>query len=104
MKYKLFKIKPGKKDQWIQWCFSLSHTYRKEALCTLREEENIRETIILWGEYVLYGMKGNFKPASSCEINKMHFQNLKECLESVDPIVFSAGSGASILLDLNVEE
>lgn len=100
MKYKLFKIKSGKKEQWVKWCRTLGGEKKEEAIRTLIEEENIRETIILMGDYVLYAMEGNFKPASDCELNREHRKNLVECLQPIDPRDFTQETGHEILLDL----
>ena len=87
MKFKIFKIKKGKKAQWLKWC-SFLNTHKKEVLKTLKEEGITREFNYLFkykGEYfVLYGMEGKFLPPSDCELNRKHFKNLKECLERIE--------------------
>lgn len=102
MKYKLFKIKPDKKERWRGWCYSLATEYRDEAIRTLREEKNTRETIVLLGDFVLYGMKGEFKPASDCELNRKHNKMRTECLEPAGPHVFAKEAGHEVALDLEV--
>lgn len=104
MKYKLLKIKPGKIDQWKSWCAKLQGEYHEEAIRTLVEEENIRESIILIGEYVLYGMEGNLKPGSDCELNLEHRRNVRDCLIPIDILDFAKETGYELLLDLQVKQ
>lgn len=91
MKYSLYKIKEGKKDQWADWCKELNTTYRSEALKTLEEENILFESFFIFqigSEFYTIGCGaekegGGKKVDKENELNKRHFANKRECLEFV---------------------
>jgi hypothetical protein len=83
MKLKIFKIRDGKKRQWLDWCkFLIAH--ETEVQETLREEKVTREINYLFDDYVLYVMEGDCLPSSDREMNRLHKKNKVECLELVE--------------------
>jgi len=83
MKYKIFKIKEGKIQQWKDWCIFLNE-HKPEVLETLKEEKVTRECAVLRGDTVFYFMIGEGHPSSDTELNIQHRKNVKECLEPVE--------------------
>ncbi len=82
MKYKLFKFKKGKRQQWKDWCVFLN-AHKEEVLETLREEQVTQEVGYASENYFLYGMEGLCLPSTDTKLNREHKRNLKECLEPV---------------------
>ena len=81
------KIKPGKRQAWLDWCAELEKQ-KTLALQTLTEEQLVQETCLVFEDYVLYMHKpqvGKEKlPANQGrEINRIHFEKFHECLEVV---------------------
>lgn len=84
----LFKIKEGRKEEWLSWCKELSTTLRDEAIETLKEEGVVQELTIAFSingdDYVLGYMDGEILPANmDQEINQKHKEMKEECLERV---------------------
>ncbi|KKT14563.1 MAG: hypothetical protein UW76_C0020G0006 [Parcubacteria group bacterium GW2011_GWF2_44_8b] len=91
-KYKIFKIKKGKREIWEKWCKEIVMR-QEEAIKTLVEEDLINEKCIIFGKgdnsYVFYKHETisnrEKKPMNlSREINRKHKEMLVECLEEVD--------------------
>ncbi len=87
-KYSLFKIKEGKKQVWLDWCFKLQNEYAEEARETLKEENLTQEKCLVYDEYVFYKHttldgkeKLPFNP--TVQLNLEHDAKMKECLERV---------------------
>ncbi|MCC7356990.1 hypothetical protein IT408_00580 [Candidatus Uhrbacteria bacterium] len=94
--YMLCKIKPGKRQVWLDWCKEMMEKHYTEASETLVEEDLVRERNFIFGEgddsYVLYlhtpvegKVKKPFNPTR--ELNQEHFRKFHECLEKVKPCV-----------------
>ena len=92
-KYTLWKVKPGKRQTWEDWCGRVMSEHQKEAIVTLIEEDLIRESCVLFGSgdesYVLYKhttKEGCEKKPMNLdrELNRIHKQLLSECLEKVE--------------------
>lgn len=90
--YRLYKVKPGKRQQWLDWCNKLSTVHHDEAASTLVEEDLVNEMCVLFGvgddSYLLYRhtpLAGKTKKSAVMEreLNKEHFKNYFECLELV---------------------
>lgn len=84
-KAKLYRILPGKVEEWRNWCQELQTTFAKEALSTIQEEGNLFEggyCFKIAEEYYTIGVaEGQFLPADSeNELNKKHHQKKHECL------------------------
>ncbi len=82
MKYKIFKIKEGKLQQWKDWCEFLRKN-EKEVFETMKEEKVTRELAVRVGDTVLYVMEGEMLPSTNKDLNIQHQKNLVECLEPV---------------------
>lgn len=86
LKFALFKIKEGKREDWRNWCTELMRR-KNEALKTLKQENSSREICILHGDYV-FGISEYFaepQPTDmSIELNIEHRQRLRDCLEKVE--------------------
>lgn len=87
--YTLFKIKPGKRQVWLDWCAELMSSAKEEASITLKEEQLLRELCIVFGEgdesFVVYHHipevgKEKLPANLSRELNVKHFQVFDECL------------------------
>jgi hypothetical protein len=84
----LFKIKPGKREQWEKWCLELSTTLKNDALATLHEEKLVQELAISFSinneDFLLGYAEGENLPANiEKEINMKHKKMKEECLERV---------------------
>lgn len=83
LKFTLWKIRQGKKEQWLEWCNELNER-RKEALETLVEENLIREQCVVFDDYVFYyheSYDGGKQPMNlDKEINRKHAKMMKDCL------------------------
>ena len=93
MEYRLYKIKPEKRHIWLDWCKEVMEHHTEEAITTLKEEDLIHESCIIFGDesngYVLYKHKpaeGKKKKKANFEreLNKKHFEKFYECLEKVE--------------------
>lgn len=87
-KYALFKIKEGKKEEWVRWCDELM-SRKNEAILTLQEENLIKEWCVISGDYVFCGYetvegKEKLPMNKEREINQKHYQIFHECLETVE--------------------
>ena len=91
-KYMLCKIKPDKKDVWLDWCHEIIEVHSKESLETLIEEDLISEKCTVLsseaGDYLIYEHESiderKKKPANlDKELNKKHFEKFHECLELI---------------------
>lgn len=87
LRYKLFKVKNGKLDALKAWASELKRR-GPEVLDTLRYENVATETFYLfqigddWYAMGMQEVSGKHKKANmSVELNKRHFEVLKECLE-----------------------
>ena len=85
----LWKVKEGKREEWLEWCKGIMTNY-EEAAETLKEEQLIEERCVLFDvgdeSYLVYfhqPEEGKQKlPANmEKEINRMHFKKMEECLE-----------------------
>jgi len=88
---RLYKILPGKVEEWKAWCQEIQTTFSKEALRTIEEEGNLFEGCLCFeisGEYYSVGFAlGDFLPADeSNELNKKHDKKKKECLGEAMPL------------------
>ena len=92
----LCKLKPGKRQVWLDWCNEIMTRYKDEAALSLVEEDLLREMCVVFGEgdnsFVVYRhqtlpgkVKKPFNPKR--ELNQEHFKKFHECLEKVDPQV-----------------
>lgn len=89
----LCKIKPGKKETWINWCHLLDTDYRAEALETLKEEHLSYEACAIFSiegeDYIIGFDQGEVTPANMDRpLNKKHREMRKECLEKIGPAQF----------------
>ncbi|HEY0908379.1 MAG TPA: hypothetical protein VGE35_03465 [Candidatus Paceibacterota bacterium] len=101
MKYKKFKVKEGREAQWRSWCLSLIHE-KAQVLETMKEEAVTRETCWIKDGFVYYGMEGLCLPATDREINRLHKQNRRECLEVPGEFIESVPNGSEVLFDFNL--
>lgn len=98
----LFRVKPGKLDQWKAWCEKLQTTLYSQAIETLTEEKLRQEVAILLtidDEYYVVGCmegKNYVAPNAARDINREHQRHKSECLDKV--------SQADILYNLESEE
>ena len=92
-KYKIFKIKKGKREIFKIFFYQSFVMRQEEAIKTLVEEDLINEKCIIFGKgdnsYVFYKHETisnrEKKPMNlSREINRKHKEMLVECLEEVD--------------------
>ncbi len=94
--YTLWKIKPGMRKVWENWCREVMEKHQAEGAETLVEEDLIREQNFIFGagdeSYVLYlhtplpgKTKKPFNPQRA--LNQKHFKIFHECLERVTPKV-----------------
>lgn len=90
MEYRLYKIKPGKKNVWLDWCEEVMKHHVAEAIITLREEDLVHESCLIFSNdddsYVLYKhepLQGQKKKKANFDrqLNKKHFEKFYECLE-----------------------
>jgi len=95
-KYRLFKIKQGKRQVWLDWCTELMTIHKDEASWTLVEEDLVNEMCLIFGEkddsYVVYRWRTltgkEKKPANmNIDLNKKHFDKFHECLDQIKPAV-----------------
>lgn len=92
-RYMLCKIKPGKTQDWLDWCNEINLNHRHEGVLSLKEENLIFEKCTIlqtleYGDFVIYEhqTKGQEKkmPANmDRELNVKHFKIFHECLEVV---------------------
>ncbi|MEK7453141.1 MAG: DUF6176 family protein [Patescibacteria group bacterium] len=96
MEYRLYKIKPGKRDVWLNWCKEVIDHHLHEAIVTLKEEGLVHESCMIFGSgddsYVLYKhqpAEGKKKKKANFdrELNKKHFEKFYECLEKVEGLI-----------------
>ena len=87
----LFKVKTNKLNVWLSWCTELS-SRKDEAIETLIEENEIFESssnFRVGGDYFVimsgYSEK-ELLPSSAREINHIHKNKKRECLEFVEKI------------------
>ena len=90
----LWKIKPGKRQVWEDWCTYVVDKRHDEAALSLTEEDLVREHNHIFGEgdesYVVFihqALPGKKKKPANLdrELNRTHFAKIKECLEEVTP-------------------
>ena len=100
---RIYKIKPGKKDQWELWCTQLQYRLQDEARETLKEENVLRECFMVFaidGNDYTIGITddfGNILPSNKeKEINRKHREQMNDCLES--------SALAKTLYDISVDE
>lgn len=82
----LYKIKPGKKEQWLDWCRELSQ-HETAAVLTIKEEGLSFESCRMFGDYVIFELHEKGEQKSSNKeylLNQTHIKNLQECLEPID--------------------
>ena len=101
-KYLILKIKPGKRQKWIDWCNEIMQQ-KEEAILTLIEEDLVRERCIIFQDFVFCEYETvegkDKKPMNSDkEINKKHFKIFHECLEKV------VGEPAVVGYDIKVNQ
>jgi hypothetical protein len=96
--YTLWKIKPGKRVIWQEWCSEVLEKHYQEAINSIIEEDLIQERCILFGEgddsFLLYkhetAVGKEKKPWNkNRKINHKHFELFHDCLERIpgDPVV-----------------
>ena len=99
-KYSLFKIKPGKRKMWVDWCKKLMGEHFQEGIVSIIEEDLVRERCIIFGEgdesYVFYEHitlpgkdKKLFNPKR--QLNLEHRKMLDECLDYDDRLFGDIG-------------
>lgn len=89
MKQRLFKVKPGKLEEWREWSEVL-RAREAEVLDTLQQENASRELATLFtvgNEHFVY-MAMEFSAAEqpadmNVELNQLHRKHLTECLEPI---------------------
>lgn len=84
-KAKLYRVLPGKVEEWKDWCKELQTTFAEEAKFTIQDEGNFFEggyCFEIAGEYYTFGFaEGEFLPVDSeNELNKKHYQKKQACL------------------------
>lgn len=90
--YTLLKIKPGKREVWLDWCREVMEKHYEEAVDTIIEENLIHERCLIFGagdeSFVLYkhqSVEGKeklpFNP--DIELNRIHASKFRECLELI---------------------
>ena len=86
LRYKLFKVKKGKRDMFIAWTEELQRR-NSEVITTLKYENVAMETMYIFSvsnEWFVIGMQvlvGKHRKADmTVELNKRHFEVLTECL------------------------
>ncbi len=84
----ILKVKPGKLEKWREWCHILDTERRSEVLETLAEEglveEGCAEFTIGSDTYLVGYEEGEARPANrERQINRLHQEAKKECLEYV---------------------
>lgn len=85
----LWKVRPGKLDQWRQWCAQIRGDAATEAIETLKEENVAEELCVLLlvgGEHYVVGLvraDGPRPPNPSRPINQLHSRMKQECLAYV---------------------
>ena len=92
--YKLYKIRPGKRQVWLDWCNHLTTIHRDEAIETLAEENLLHEMCLVFGEgdgFVLYRqetLSGRDRRLANMdrELNRKHFEVFDECLIPIRPL------------------
>lgn len=91
---RIFKIKPGKKDQWVSWCKEINSVLRETAIETIKEENILRECFMTFSidanDYAIGITEdfGDFLPANQTKaINQKHRAIKKECFESSIEVV-----------------
>ncbi|OGZ63870.1 MAG: hypothetical protein A3A98_01110 [Candidatus Staskawiczbacteria bacterium RIFCSPLOWO2_01_FULL_40_39] len=87
-KYIFWKIKPGKKQTWINWCNEIIQ-HQNEVIETMKEENLIHERCVIFEDYVFYEhetVEGKEKKPMNPnrEINQKHQRILNECLEHIE--------------------
>lgn len=98
MKYRLYKFRDGKKQQWLEWCvFLIEH--ENEVIETLVQEQCKREACWYEGDSVFYGMDSLFLKADDRQINLDHRKNVRECLSYVSEYTQSIPEAAISLFD-----
>ncbi len=103
MKYKHFKIKEGKKQQWLIWCaFLIEH--EKEVIDTLIQEQCTREICWINGTDIFYGAEGLCVKGDDRQLNIDHRKNARECLEYVSNDVLLIPKQAHKLFDFAVKD
>ena len=89
IKTSLWKVKEGKREEWLNWCKEIMAQY-DEAAETLREEQLIREQCALFDvgdeSYLVYlhqpeEEKEKLPANLEKPINQKHFKKMGECLE-----------------------
>lgn len=90
MKVRLFRLKKGKEQVWKDWCAYLCE-HEDEAKETMRYEETTMEGCFMFEKdgswYVLGYQEGGVRPADvNVEMNRLHKEKLRECLEAVDAV------------------
>jgi len=93
MEYRHYKLKKGKKEQWLNWAKYLVEN-TEEVFDTMKEEGCKREACWILGEDVFYGMDSLFLGMDKRQLNIEHMKNFKECLQFLekytDPIPMDA--------------
>lgn len=87
MKTKLFKVKEGKLKVLKEWFNTLSTTFHKEAIESLREEKVTYEATYFFQVgndwYLLAMTEGELLPSTDSLLNRKHRELMKECVEPV---------------------
>lgn len=86
---KLLKVKPGKEQEWRDWCNELNTTRRVEAKTSLKEENLLREGCYMFKRsddiFVVGFMEWEGERyLGQDKITQEHFAKIKECLDSID--------------------
>jgi hypothetical protein len=97
---RIFKIKPGKKDEWQHWCHKIATTHKDEAIDTLKEENIMHEMFVIFSldgeDYTIgFSQESEGQIAQSTDIddplNQKHRDKKHECLEPIDESDVSIG-------------
>lgn len=82
---KLYKVLPGKLEEWRAWCRTIQSQHKSEAFDTLREESNVFEGFLCFergGEAYTLGMGiGAFLPGDETNpLNREFLEKKNRCL------------------------
>lgn len=101
MEYRHYKLKEGKKEQWLAWAkYLVEHT--EEVLDTLRDEGAKREACWVLDSEIYYGIDSLFLGMDHRQINLDHMKNFKECLQFVEKFTPPVPDKAVKLFDFRV--
>ncbi|MBP9698302.1 MAG: hypothetical protein KBD65_03880 [Candidatus Moranbacteria bacterium] len=91
LKARLYKVLPGKVEEWKAWCNEIQTIFSEEALRTIKEEGNIFEGCLCFeisGECYAVGFAlGDFLPVDeNNELNRKHNEKKRACLGEAMPL------------------